>query len=75
MENLSIYKDTYNITTACDDIAALGRVGIATEYITFSAKNVDMIFYISSIWHLSNFPQVNLMYMVIRMTTVDYLEF
>ena len=55
LSDLQIEKGNYLITTACDGISALSRVGMSIDYIKSSMKHADMISYISTLWSKSNF--------------------
>ena len=47
--------EPYHITTICDGLAALNKVGICKEYIKTSGKHVDLISIITSLWTSSSF--------------------
>ena len=55
LSHLQIETGNYRITTSCDRISALSRVGMSTDYIKCSMKHADVISYISSLWGNSNF--------------------
>ena len=46
------------MTTVCDGLAALNKVGIDKEYIRCSLKHVDMISMITELWSLSSFTPI-----------------
>lgn len=58
ISNLKIALGEYCITTACDGISTLSKVGMLSEYIKCSMKYADIISYISSLWSTSNFSPI-----------------
>ena len=80
MSNLDIELGKYSITTACDGISALSRVGMLSEYIKCSMKHADIVSYISSLWSTSNFSPTKVHVYIHRddcirpLTVLEYLS-
>ena len=52
---LTVPRDTYSITVACDGLSAFNKVGISKEYIKCNSTDVDIISITSALWQSSNF--------------------
>ena len=51
-------EGVFHMTTVCDGLSALNKVGIDREYIRCSSKHVDMISMITELWSISYFTPI-----------------